>query len=309
MPEPLISVVLPTHNRAALLRRSLASVLAQTHRNLELIVVNDASTDETIATLDAVRDPRLRVITRRQSSGAAAARNAGIAVACGQYVAFQDDDDIWLAQKLERQLYALRSRPDAEWCIGCHIRLEPLAVRYIGGEWFIRQFDYREGAGVRRPDWSLIATPGWLLQRAALEAVGGFDERIRSYDDWELGLRLFRRAAPVIVDEPLWWQDRWSGSGLIRQSRSRAQDLRIIMERHGQFWATRPDVRARHWRMSGRILSLEDPAPAGRAELKQALREQPFSVSSWLALAASYLGREWNRRLTSLFRALRGALP
>ncbi len=309
MAEPFISVILPTHNRAALLRRSVASVLAQTHRNLELIVVNDASTDGTAAVLAAMRDPRLRIITHSRSGGAAAARNAGLAAASGEYVAFQDDDDVWLIRKLERQLQMLRTRPDAEWCIGCHIRLEPFAARYIGGEHFIRQFDYRNGAGVRRPDWSLIATPGWLLLRSALEAVGGFDERIRSYDDWELGLRLFRRAAPVIVDEPLWWQDRWSGSGLIRQSRSRAQDLRIIMQRHGEFWAGRPDVRARHWRMSGRILSLEDPAPAGRTELKQALREQPFSVLSWLALAMSYLGREWNRRLTSLFRALRGALP
>jgi glycosyltransferase involved in cell wall biosynthesis len=309
MAEPLVSVILPTHNRAALLKRSLASVLAQIHRKLELIVVNDGSTDGTAAVLAAVRDSRLHIITRSRSGGAAAARNAGIVAAAGEYIAFQDDDDVWLVQKLERQLQVLRSRPDAEWCIGCHIRLEPFSARYIGGEHFIRQFDYREGAGVRRPDWSLIATPGWLLRRSAVEAVGGFDERIRSYDDWELGLRLFRRAAPVIVDEPLWWQDRWSGSGLIRQSRSRAQDLRIIMERHGQFWATRPDVRARHWRMSGRILSLEDPPPAGRAELKQALREQPFSVLSWLALAASYLGREWNRRLTSLFRTLRGALP
>jgi glycosyltransferase involved in cell wall biosynthesis len=102
--SPLISVVLPTYNRASMLAVAVQSVLAQTFADLELIVVDDGSTDETPGVLEAIADPRLVRLRSDQQRGAAVSRNAGIGAARGEFLAFQDSDDEWLPGKLERQL-------------------------------------------------------------------------------------------------------------------------------------------------------------------------------------------------------------
>lgn len=114
--QPLVSVVLPTHNRVTLLRDAIASVVAQTYRHWELIVVDDGSTDDTPEVLSAITDHRVRPVRIVHSGNASVARNVGIAAARGSHVAFQDDDDVWLPDKLERQCAALGARPDAAWC-------------------------------------------------------------------------------------------------------------------------------------------------------------------------------------------------
>jgi glycosyltransferase involved in cell wall biosynthesis len=304
--SPSISVVLPTRNRAGLLRRAIDSVLAQTWRDFELIVVDDASSDDTPALLGALAEPRLRVIRREANAGAAAARNAGIAVARGAYVAFIDDDDFWLVQKLDKQVDALRrAGPECGWCVTGHLRFDrdrPLA--YVGAGRY-EHLDYHAGLGPEGPDWSLIATPGWLLRRDVLRQAGMFDERIRSWDDWELGLRLSRVTRRVLVDEPLWVQDWVAGSGLTRAERVRAGDLRLIMKTHGSLWARRPRVAARHWRMIGRAESLYDPAPAGRDALLASLRLWPFDLKTWAALGVTALGQRGVERLTRQIRRLK----
>jgi glycosyltransferase involved in cell wall biosynthesis len=305
----LISVVLPTRNRLALLQRAVDSVLAQTYRELELIVVDDGSTDGTREWLAAHPEPRLRRLHRAGGQGAAAARNAGLAEARGEYVAFQDDDDIWLVQKLEKQLAALRAAgPDCGWCLSGYLRMEPGRTRFMGGAYYVGELDWRRGIGEGGPDWYLISTPGWLVRRELLVRVGGFDEGIRSWDDWELGLRLWQVTRLTVADEPLWVQDRLAGGGLTRAEHARAYDLRIIMQKHAALWHGRSDVLARHHYTIGRTLSLYEARPSGRAELRQALRIRPLAPRTWLALAASYFDRERMDRLTRRIRRLKGAL-
>lgn len=304
---PRVSVVLPTHNRAGLLHRAVQSALAQTYRNLELVVIDDGSTDTTREVLTAVTDPRLVVIHREVNGGAAAARNAGIARARGALIAFLDDDDFWLVQKLEKQVAAIQSAgPDVGWCVTGHVRLDRKCV-YVGGSFHERELDYRRGVGPEGPDWSLIATPGWMVRREVLERLGSFDERIRSWDDWELGLRLSQATRRILVDEPLWVQDWLNGTGLIRAERARAHDLRVIMEKHGHLWADQPRVAARHWRVIGRAESLYDPAPAGRDALVRSVRLWPWQFRAWAALAVSFLGQPRVQWLTQQVRRRKNA--
>jgi glycosyltransferase involved in cell wall biosynthesis len=304
-PRPLVSVVLPTRNREALVMRAIASVLAQTWDHLELIVVNDNSTDGTRAALATITDPRLHVIHREVNKGAGAARNAGIAAATGELVAFQDDDDRWLLDKLERQVAALRANPDASWCLCGSIRLEKGRTRYIGGAGFIRDLDYRRGIGPGGPDWGMIATPGWLVRRELINRVGAFDERIRSWDDWELGLRMWQQAKWVIVDEPLWLQDWIVGAGLTRAERTRSNDMRIFLEKHGALWSGDRGVMARHWYVIGRGESLHDGGGAGRSELLRAVSLAPWRLRYWAALALALAPRKLMQSLTSAVRARR----
>jgi hypothetical protein len=164
------------------------------------------------------------------------------------------------------------------------------------------QLDFSRGAGRTRrdgaPDWALIATPTWLLKRDALDRAGPFDERIRTFEDWELGIRLEKVCKRVFVDEPLFLQDLISGGGLTRAERARASALRTIMEKHADMWRDHPDVAARHWYLIGRIESRHDGGAAGRECLLQALKLRPFSIRIWGALVLSYAGTTANRLLT-----------
>ena len=108
---PLVSVIIPSHNRAVLLPRAVESVLAQTYSNLEVIIVDDASSDSTPAVMaDLVkRDPRVRYFRHETNRYASAARNTGIASARGELIAFLDDDDEWLPEKLAKQVPVMLS--------------------------------------------------------------------------------------------------------------------------------------------------------------------------------------------------------
>jgi glycosyltransferase involved in cell wall biosynthesis len=302
--RPLVSVIVPTRNRAELLRRSIASVLAQTYTRLELIVVNDASTDHTREVLAQIADPRLRVIHREVNKGAAAARNAAAVAAQGEYLAFQDDDDCWLVEKLEKQLRALLAAPpEVGWCLGGHISVDEGRTVYIGGKYYFGEIDYSRGTGNGGPDFHLIATPNWLVRRELFMRAGMFDERMRSWDDWELGLRLDQITRRIHVDEPLFLQS--TAGGMMKAERARGGDMRIIMEKHGELWRKRRRVRARHWYIIGRAESLYDPEPAGRRELWKSVAIWPFAPLPWAGLLMSYLGLGFTQRLTMRFRRLK----
>ena len=105
----MISVILPTYNRRALTLRAIESVLKQTHADLECIVVDDASADDTAQHVRRIADPRVRYVRLEKNGGACAARNAGMALAKGAYIAFQDSDDVWRPDKLEKQLRLIES--------------------------------------------------------------------------------------------------------------------------------------------------------------------------------------------------------
>jgi len=308
--SPLVSVILPTRNRAELLRRSVASVLGQSYANLELIVVNDASTDHTLDVLkEFALDPRLRCIHRPTNHGAAAARNAGIREARGTLIAFQDDDDVWLVEKLARQVDAMLAAPqDVGLCLCGYIRIEPSRSRYFGGSFYFSEIDYSRGNGWEGPEFHLIATPAWLVRRTALDRAGLFDERIRSWDDWELGLRLQAICRFIHVDEPLFIQDHIQGSSLMKAEEARGRDMQIIMEKHGAMWAGKRDVLARHYYCIGRAQSLYGERGAGRPMLRRSLRLNPWKWRSWAALAVSYMDQDLMRSITRWIRAVRKRL-
>src|SRR5262245_12992873 len=105
--SPAVSVVLPAYNRAGSIGGAIPSVLRQTWADFELIVIDDGSEDGTLEAAAGIRDPRLRLIAGQSNRGAAAARNRGAAVARADWIAFQDSDDEWLPEKLEKQMARL----------------------------------------------------------------------------------------------------------------------------------------------------------------------------------------------------------
>jgi glycosyltransferase involved in cell wall biosynthesis len=194
---PQVSVIIPTHNRAALVREAVASVTAQTYRDYEILVVDDASSDDTREALAAWRE--VRVLRQACRRGVAAARNLGIAAARGEWLAFLDSDDLWLPEKLARQMAHLQDQPhllisqtDETW-VRRGVRVnKPAAHRKVAGRIFFPSLER-----------CLISPSAVILNRRLLEAHGGFDEDLPAAEDYDLWLRLTWRYEVGLVDEPL----------------------------------------------------------------------------------------------------------
>ena len=195
---PLVSVVVPTHNRARLLRRTLHSILAQRVDAIEVIVCDDGSDDDTARTAAAL-DRRVRVVCNQKPAGVSAARNRGIAEARGEWIAFCDDDDLWSPDKLPRQLVAAESA-GADWAYTGDVNVDQSLRVLSGGP---PPDPDRVMTMLRR--WNPLSSGGSnvVVRRALLATVGSFDVTLRRTEDWDLWLRLARTGRPAWVNAPL----------------------------------------------------------------------------------------------------------
>ena len=197
--RPAVSVVIPAYNAERTLEASIRSVLAQTMRDLELVVVDDGSADQTVALAGSISDPRVSVLSQ-DNAGAAAARNTGIRAATGRYVAFLDADDLWVADKLERQLTAFERDPEAIAVQAGAYFVDP-ALRILSVERCRPASDtllqFLQFGGLPAVMETLV------VRREIFDEIGMFDESLAILEDWELAIRLARHGRVVGLPEPL----------------------------------------------------------------------------------------------------------
>ena len=193
----MVSVIIPTYNRAAFLREAIDSVLAQTEKNFELIIVDDGSTDATPEVVAAYAK-RLRYFYQ-PNAGAAAARNCGLQQAGGKFIAFLDSDDLWLPKKLARQLAWMDAHPEIMLCytdeiwIRHGVRVNQKKIHAKAGGWIYPLCLPR----------CIISPSSVLMRRELFEAVGGFDEQLPICEDYDLWLRVASRFEVGFLAEPL----------------------------------------------------------------------------------------------------------
>lgn len=191
--QPLVTVVIPTYNREAVVLRAVESALQQTYRNIEILVVDDGSTDHTVQAL-SVFQTRIQIL-RQTNQGASAARNRAIVEARGKYVAFLDSDDEWLPTKLERQIALLESRPDLSF-VACLSKNERKTyAEYDSQDSHFLKF-------IRQPFTSNVTR--YVVRRECFEQHGLFDTSINGPEDLEMWLRLLKNGCRFgYVAEPL----------------------------------------------------------------------------------------------------------
>jgi len=204
-PKPKVSVIIPKHNRAALVIEAIDSVLAQTYKDFELIVVDDGSTDNTQDALKGYAD-RIRYIYQ-ENQRRSEARNTGIKAASGEYIAFLDDDDLWLPQKLEKQVTFLDAHPG----IGLvHTFTDAIDItgRIIEKERKSRLQFYKKSMklgytyeGMSR--FSALFVSSLMLRSRCLKNVGLFDPPTEAYEDWDFTLRFALEYRIGIIPELL----------------------------------------------------------------------------------------------------------
>ena len=208
---PAVSVVIPAYNAEQFVAETLDSVLSQTFTDFELIVVDDGSSDGTRRVLDeyARRDPRMRVHAMPANAGAIAARNTGVSLSTGEFLAAMDADDVCLPHRLERQVEFLRANPEVG-VVGAYVRLiddkgTPGAVK-----------TYPSNAALMA--WSLLfyncfAHPAVMMRRSVIEAANGYAAECKGgTEDFELFQRLSHMVRLSTIEEVLLHYRRWGGS-------------------------------------------------------------------------------------------------
>lgn len=203
---PTVSVIIPTFNRAGCIARAIDSVLAQTYRDREIIVVDDGSTDNTMQVLESYAD-RIRCI-RQDNAGVSAARNAGLRAAQGEWVAFLDSDDLWLPSKLAVQM-DLVERTGTEVCFTSVVQVDETRERPVQGGGSDTVF--QEPLDLLLVLRVVLYVQSMVVKTRFLRKLGGFNELLRVAEDTDLIYRMAFKSAFAYVGSPLVRMDRTEG--------------------------------------------------------------------------------------------------
>lgn len=286
-PPPLVSVIVATHNRAKLLPAALRSVLAQSFTDFELIVVDDGSVDGTDAVVASIPDVRLRYIQREKCGGVAAARNTGIRAAHGTYVAFNDSDDEWLLEKLERQVAAMRDNgPTCDMVVCGLLRCSRELIRR-----YPQSFDGWPGALTHQQvlGGALAYTQTWLVKREVLLAVGGFDEQMRVWSDWEMLIRLSARIQIRTIPAVLVMSDM-DTQGLTAVASRFTVSMGYILRKHQQHLESLPEQLAAIEYRHARFLIRDGENKKAVLALRRSLGLRWRNARAWVLLLAALTG-------------------
>jgi glycosyltransferase involved in cell wall biosynthesis len=290
-----VTVVMPSYDAAAFVGEAVESVLAQTIADWELIVVDDGSTDGTPEIVAGYDDSRVRLLPIEHSGLPAVARNRGLALSESRYVAFLDADDVWLPDKLARQLEVLDSRPEVGLV---HTGFEQLRDTGVLEPYVPPPELSASGPQFERlAVGNYIANSSVLLRRDLLARHGSFDEdaRLRGTEDFELWLRLSPHTTFAYVDEPLVVYRLHAGN--LGQGRQMGLGYVTVMEKMDRL---HPDLVAGlgvpYWRMLGYHRAYFGLEGRGRRELLRVLRRRPRDRFAWRWLSRSFLPAEFVRR-------------
>ena len=251
---PRVSVVIPTHNRAALLPRAVDSVLAQTWEDFELIIVDDHFTDETPAVVAGLADGRIRSLRHECNTGQSRAFNTGTESARGEYIAFLDDDDEWLPHKLAAQVKLLDEAPSEVGLVyGWRNVLDDTDNRLVKNvRQTLRGDIFEQMLALDLP----VPPSSWLVRRSVVRSVGGFDEEILAAKDVDFISRVCAQGWHVdFVPSVVLLKHRHTRGQLTDETREnlalRAEQVRAHLDRFARELRVRPAILARmHLRLA-----------------------------------------------------------
>ena len=199
--QPLVTVIIPTYNREATIKRAINSVLGQTYKEVELIIVDDGSTDNTVEIIHSYRDKRIKLVSLSGNCGANIARNTGIKLAKGEYIAFQDSDDEWLEDKLEIQINYME-QTDKKVCYCPYILYED-TMKTIIPDPAENIEQYGEKINETLKKGNVVPAPALVIHKQVVETVGMFDESMRRLQDYEYVIRICQSYGIAYIDKPL----------------------------------------------------------------------------------------------------------
>lgn len=224
---PLVSIIMPAYNAAKFIEESIYSALSQSYSNFELIIVNDGSTDDTSAKVRAIEDYRIKLI-EQSNAGVSTARNAGIKIARGEFIAFLDSDDLWMDIKLEKQVKVFLSYDD----VGLVFSETYCFSDKLSNSYYL---PYREPTGIadvyqRLLTHDFIPTLTVMLRKKVLDIVSpsGFDCDLFGTEDWDLWIKLAKNSTVYHIEEVLAYY-RIHGAGISKNfDRHHNEELKVL---------------------------------------------------------------------------------
>lgn len=228
---PLVSVVIPLYNRENTIQRAVDSILNQTYINIEVLVVDDGSTDVSVKMLEKYQnDKRVKIFLQGTNKGANAARNRGIQEAEGEYIAFQDSDDVWLSDKLEKQIKRMESE-------NFYVSFCAFKRHYSKGVQIIPDISQRlSGKEVKEKlkTGNIIGTPTLVVHKDVIAKVGMFDEDMPRLQDYEFVIRAAKKFEVCYINEPLVMEYQMEGCISLNQ-KSLHEAYALLLKKHSDF--------------------------------------------------------------------------
>jgi glycosyltransferase involved in cell wall biosynthesis len=285
----LVTVIIPTCNRAHLLATAIASVLNQTFQDFDIIVVDDSSNDNPRAVVEGYSDSRIRYLCHETRKGGSAARNTGIRNAVGQYVAFLDDDDEWLPQKLDKQL-AVFSLGAPE--LGC-VYTGYTVVNRANGEITNCRLATKRGDLSKELLFENPLGAGGssvMLRRECFETVGMFDEQLPSFQDYDMWIRISKAFHFDFVAEPL-VKYYFHGEKIWTNPDALSRGVDIMLSKYGEAPGVKKKL-AYVCLSLGVVYCNKGNSQKGRQALAKAIKLYPWEIRHYFNMGLSFFGTD-----------------
>ena len=280
---PKVSVIIPTHNRAEFLRSAITSVLNQTFQNFEIVIIDDASKDHTQEVIAHFNDTRIKAIYNQVSKGDAGARNVGIMNSNCGYIAFLDDDDEWLPEKLKIQTCFLDDSPPEVGGI-CTARF---TINEVSG----RTLYISSPGSNDLSKGNFITTSSVLLRRECFEQCGLFDENMPTSSDCDMWIRISKNYSFKVIKTPL-VKHYIHEDSLTFNYEKMIKGREILFEKYDRFFKNNPKAYSKEYLHLGVLYCCIGEAQKGRKAFKKAIKMNPFEIRSYFNFSLSLLGTE-----------------
>ena len=280
---PKVSVIIPTHNRAEFLRSAITSILNQTFQDFEIVIIDDASKDRTREVIAHFNDTRIKVLHNQVSKGAAESRNTGIMNAKSEYIAFLDDDDEWLPEKLKIQICLLDNSPQEVGgiCTGY------FTIEKVGGR--ILSMNSPEMNDIYKDNF--IITSSILLRRECFEKCGLFDENMPTSSDYDMWIRISKDFSFEIIKKAL-VNYYIHGDKLTFNYEKKIKGLEVLLEKHGNLLKKYRKEYSMIYFKLGIYYCFEGEIQKGIKAFGKSVRINPFDFRNYFNFILSLLGVE-----------------
>ncbi len=292
---PLVTVIIPTYNRSALLPRAIKSVVMQSYQNWELLIVDDGSSDNTAQLVASYKDERIKYLHHVINRGAGAARNTGISSARGEYLTFLDSDDEWLPRKLEIQLGVFSNSQMLNLgIVSCQFIISEGELEITSSK---RVFKGDVFNDVLARKARLNETPTLMVRRRVVQPDVMFDEALSNYQDMDYVLRIVRHSQMDVVDEPLVRVHVGNWKRISDDQLQRAKALEYLIDKY--YEALNKKKRLLGWyylELHDRFARAGDRRAAGRALIRSIFTD-PIRWRAYAFGLGWLLGPKWGKRV------------
>jgi len=296
--KPTVSVIIPTRNRSELLQAAMTSVMNQTFEDFELIVVDDASEDATQGVFSFFRDERIKCVRHHTNRGEAASRNTGISHSKGEFIAFLDDDDQWLPEKLRLQLDLIRNSPSIVGAVYSSFMVIDMAKGITLGEWVPRKRGdiYRDMAFD-----NFVGTPSTVfLRKECFCRAGLFDKHIAYSLDYDMWIRISKEFHFDFIKMPL-VKYYFHENQISRNLEIQARGKEALLKKHGPFFTSNKKAYSKHILDLGLLYRDQQKIEKARETFLKAIRIYPLRTGNYTGfmkcLGYGLLGKEYFTKL------------